>query len=255
MPSRRKLETICDRTEDTPIFNAKEHTYTDSVENFQYCSVTRWIEQFKPEFNEQDMAKRVARNEGVPVELVLEEWERKRNNSTKFGTRVHKALEVFCSEGKILYPEYKNILTSFKNLGIALDKKNCDFEKLVFNKKYRIAGTSDVIIRNTDKKTFSIYDFKTNKKFRYISRFGQKMLGPLEKFPCAEYYAYAMQLSMYAYLYKEMSGLEPLRLKVFWYERFEPEDYSKTEGRWHIINLPYLEEEIINCLEYDSDEE
>lgn len=236
-----------------PIFNVKEHTYTDPKENFQYCSVTRWVEKFKPPFDEQDMAKRVAKNEGVPVEMILEEWERKRNNSSEFGTRVHKALEVFCSKGRIVYPEYKTILSSFKELCINLDKKYCEFEKLVFNKKYRIAGTSDIIVKNKDKKTFNVYDFKTNKKFRFTSPFGHRMLGPLEKFPCAEYYAYSMQLSMYAYLYKLMSGLEPLRLKIFWYERFDPENYTKTDGKWHVFNIPYLEEEIIKCLNHEKE--
>lgn len=235
-----------------PIFNAEKHTYTDPAENFQYCSVTRWVEKFKYPFNEQDTAKRIAKREGIPVEVVLETWAKKRNDSADFGTKLHKALEVFCSTEKILYPEFKEILQSFRTLNVLLDKKTCMFEKLVYDRKLKIAGTSDVIIHNKDKKTFNVYDFKSNKKFRYTSPFGYNMIDPLTAYPCAEFFTYSLQLSMYAYLYRLMTGLEPLRLKIFWYERFLPEDYTKTEGRWHIVNIPFLEEEIIKCLNYEK---
>jgi len=236
----------------TPIFNAEKHTYTDPVDKFQYCSVTRWVEKFKYPFNEQEAARRVAKNEGIPVEVVLEAWAKKRNDSAEFGTKLHKALEVFCSSEKILYPEFKEVLLDFKKLNIFLEKKSCMFEKLVYDKKLKIAGTSDIIVHNKDKKTFNVYDFKSNKRFRYTSSFGQSMTEPLATYPCAEFFTYSLQLSMYAYLYRLMSGLEPLRLKIFWYERFLPEDYTKTDGRWHIINIPFLEEEIIKCLGYEK---
>lgn len=234
-----------------PTFDAAKHTYTDPSEKFQYCSVTRWVEKFKYPFDEQEMAKRVAKKEGVPVETVLEVWAKKRNDSTEFGTRLHKALEIFCTKGKVLYPEFKEILLEFKNLNISLDKKTCLFEKLVYDRKLKIAGTSDIIVQNKDKRTFNVYDFKSNKKFRYISPFGYNMLDPLNNYPCAEFFTYSLQLSMYAYLYRLMTGLEPLRLKIFWYERFFPEDYSKTDGRWRIINVPFLEEEIVKCLAHE----
>lgn len=239
---------------DTPIFNAKEHTYKDPKEGFEYCSVTRWVEKFKPFFDEQEIAKRVARNEGVPVELVLESWKKKRDDSAVFGTKIHKVLESYLSKKKIVYPQYKEIINNFKELNITLDAKICKFESLVYSKKHRIAGTSDIIALNKDKKTFNVYDYKTNKQFRYTSPFGQTMEKPLDHFPCAEYYSYALQLSMYAFLYKLMSGLEPLRLKIFWYKRNEPENYEKIAGKWYIINVPYLEEEILKCIHYDPDE-
>lgn len=235
----------------TPIFDEKAHTYTDPIEDFKYTSVTRWIEKFKPKFDEQKMAAKVAAREGVPVELVLEAWEKKRKDSGDFGTKVHKALETFHLTGKV-NKEFADILHGFRGLNVEIDKKKTFFEKLVFNKKLKIAGMSDIIMHNKDKKTFNVYDFKTNKKLRYVSPFSDSMLEPISQYPCSEYFTYSLQLSMYAYLYKLMSGLEPLRLKIFWYQREEPENYKNTKGLWKIINVPYLEEDIIKCLYHEA---
>ena len=236
----------------TPVFDEASHTYTDPIEDFKYTSVTRWVEKFKPKFDEQKMAEKIAYREGVSVELVLEAWEKKRKDSSDFGTKIHKALESYHATGKILHKEFSDTLNQFKLLKIEFDKKKCFFEKLVFNKSLKIAGMSDIIMHNSDKKTFNVYDFKTNKKLRYSSPFNDFMLKPLNHFPNSEYFNYSLQLSMYAYLYKLMSGLEPLRLKIFWYCREEPENYSNLKGVWKIINIPYLEDEIIKCLSYDA---
>lgn len=231
-----------------PIFDEVAHTYTDPIEDFKYTSVTRWVEKFKPKFNELLMAEKIAGREGVSVDLVLEAWEKKRKDSSEFGTKIHKVLETYHSTGKIIFKEFSDTLNQFKLLKVKFDKKKCFFEKLVYNKSLKIAGTSDIIMHNSDKKTFNVFDFKTNKKLRYFSPFGDSMLKPLNHFPNSEYFNYSLQLSMYAYLYKLMSGLEPLRLKIFWYCREEPENYNNLKGEWKIVNVPYLEEEILKCL-------
>ena len=231
-----------------PIFNAEKHTYTDSKDKFLYTSVTRWVEKFKPRFDETTVAKRIADREGIPVELVLEEWKKKRDDSAEFGTKIHKILEVYNSTGKICDNKFSVVVDSFKKLNINFDKKNTLFEKLVYNKQLKIAGTSDVIVHNKDKKTFNIYDFKTNKRLQYWSPYRETLLGPLFKYPNCEYFVYALQLSMYAFLYKKMSGLEPLRLKILWFSREVPENYNNLNGCWEVINIPYMEDEIIKCI-------
>jgi len=199
----------------TPIFDSKSHTYTDPDDKFLYTSVTRWVEQFKKPFDEEAAATRIALREGVSIDLILEEWERKRNDSKIFGTKIHKLLEIYNLTGEVADRNLINVLNEFKKLDLKFDKKNTFFEKLVYNRDLRIAGTSDVITHNKDKATFNVYDFKTNKKLRYSSTFKDSLLHPLEQYPCCEYYSYSLQLSMYAFLYKQMSGLEPLRLKIF----------------------------------------
>lgn len=231
-----------------PIFNAEKHTYTDPEDKFLYTSVTRWIEKFKPYFDETAVARRVADREGVPVELILEVWKGKRDDSAEFGTKVHKVLEIYNSTGKVSDDKFSKVIDSFKKLNLTFNKKNTVFEKLVYSKQLKIAGTSDVIVHNSDKKTFNIYDFKTNKKLNHWSVYKETLLGPLFKYPNCEYFVYALQLSMYAFLYKEMTGLEPLRLKILWFSREAPENYNNLNGSWEIINVPYMEDEITKCI-------
>lgn len=233
-----------------PLFDVAAHTYTDPVDHFKYTSVTRWVEKFKPHFDEQVMAKRIASREGVSVQCILEMWEEKREASKAFGTRVHKLLEMYHKTGKSEDAQFNIILDNFNKLGITFAVKNTFYEKLVYSRTHGIAGMSDMIMHHKNGTTFDVYDFKTNKKLRYHSPFNDQLLAPLTKFPCSEYFTYALQLSMYAYLYKLMSGLEPLRLKIFWYARDKPEDYSNLNGEWHIIDVPYLEDDIIKCLHH-----
>lgn len=235
----------------TPIFEPVSHTYTDPAEKFLYTSVTRWIEQYKEPFDEQGAAERVANRECVPVEMILQEWEEIREKSKVFGTRVHKLLEIYHKTKKNSDKEFSVILDGFKKLKITFGK-NTFFEKLVFNRKLRIAGTSDVITHNDDGKTFDVYDFKTNKNLRYSSDYEELLLAPIDHLPACEYFTYALQLSMYAYLYKQMSGLEPRRLKILWYSRVNTKNYTDLSGEWVVISVPYLEEEIKLCLEYDK---
>jgi len=235
----------------TPIFNEKAYTYTDPTDGFVYTSVTRWVGKFKEPFDERGTAERIAAREGIPVEMILDEWKEIRDNSCEFGTAVHKLLEVYHTEKKVINRTLAPILQKFKALKITFNK-NTHFEKLVYNRKLGIAGMSDIISHNADGKTFDVFDFKTNKKLRYVSDYDDNLLEPLEHYPCCEYYSYAMQLSMYAYLYKNMSGLEPRRLKIFWYERENPDNYKDLNGAWKIVDIPYLEEDIKRCLQHEK---
>lgn len=233
-----------------PIFNVEAHTYKDPKDGFEYTSVTRWVGQFKPKFDENYWAAKIAQRECVPVDVILEEWDRIRTTSQVFGTSVHKMLEVYLTTKKVTDKRLEPILESFKKLKIKFNKDTF-FEKLVYNRKLGIAGTSDIIMHNEDGKTFDVYDFKTNKKFRYESEFEEELLTPLTGYPASEYFTYALQLSMYAYLYKHMSGLTPRRLKVFWYQRYHNITYVDLTGDWRIINLPYMEEELVRCIEHE----
>ena len=236
----------------SPVFEEKAHTYTDPSDHFKYLSVTKWVDQFKPFFDEKAQAQKIALRTGVTVDLILQEWKEKRDNSKIFGTAIHKELEYFHQTGKIKNKLFTPVIDNFKQLRLNLDTKTCFLEKLVFNRKLGIAGTSDVIIHNKDKKTFNVYDFKTNKKLRLHTPFKEVLKEPLNSFPATEYFIYSLQISMYAYLYKLMSRLEPLRLKIFWYNRVEPENYNNFTGNWEVFNTPYMEEEILKCLYYEK---
>jgi len=232
----------------TPVFDKNLHSYVDVLDNFKYESVTQWVSRFKKPFDAQKMAKRVATRRNISVEQVLQEWDQKRDNSTDFGSKIHKALEHYFTEKKIDETN-RTIIENFHQLNIDFNLKHTSFEKIVFDKRTRIAGTSDVI-EDVGKHMFNVYDFKTNKNFRINTKYDEFMLSPIEHLPSTEYFIYAMQLSMYAYLYNKMTGRCVSSLRVLWYNRKNAEDYADLQGSWKIFNLPYLHTEIEACLEY-----
>ena len=230
----------------TPNFDAALHAYADK-DGFKYTSVTKWIEKYKPFFDKEKIAQKVAQKNNISVELVLQEWDEKRDNSAIFGTRVHKALEKFNNEGVVEDTDCAPVIDQLQLAGIKLDKNSCSFEQIVSDRELGIAGTADTI-EMVNKNNFNVYDFKTNKRFRFQTMFGNEtMLKPFNHLPNTEYFQYALQLSMYAYILKRATGMEPLKLRIFWYERQEPENYSSFKGNWKIYDVPYLEHDIEKC--------
>ena len=145
-----------------PIFDAGNHTYVDE-EGFKYKSVTEWVNNFKPYFDKEKTAERVAKKNGLLAEDVLKEWDEKRINSTLFGSRVHKAIEQYNTNDSNNDQECEIVLQKLKEANISFDRKRSYFEQIVSSKKLGIAGTADVIELSTNKR-FNVYDFKTNKK-------------------------------------------------------------------------------------------
>jgi len=232
-----------------PHFDAALHTYADS-DGFKYTSVTRWIDKYKPFFDKEKIAQKVAQKNNISVEMVLKEWDEKRDNSAVFGTRVHKAIETFNSkDGLIEDAECTVVMNKLLEAKINLNKKDCYFEQIISDRSLGIAGTADVV-EIADKKSFNIYDFKTNKKFRFQTMFGNEtLLKPFNHLPNTEYFLYAFQLSMYAYMLKRITKMEPKKLRVLWYQRDEPENYSNFNGSWKIYDVPYLEHDIEKSFE------
>jgi hypothetical protein len=234
-----------------PVFNKEQHSYVDPSDQMKYESVTRWVNKFKKPFDRDRLAERSAKKQGITVEQVLANWDKLRDDSTSFGTFVHKALETYFLTGKTT-PENEQIVENFHLLDIKFDIINTSFEKIVYNKDIQIAGTADVIEHVGDN-MFNVYDFKTNKNFRISSKYDEQMIGPMSHLPGTEYFVYSMQLSMYAYLYEKMTGRTCSRLRILWLNRANIQDYTDFTGIWKIYSIPYLKEDVINCIKYYQD--
>lgn len=230
-----------------PVFDKNLHSYVDAVDGTKLQSVTQWVNQYKKPFDQLGMAARIAKRDKITVEQVLADWDKKRTDSTTYGTGVHKMLETYFHDG-LITPDNEQIVESFKLLNINFNPKHTHFEKIVFDKSLKIAGTADVI-EHVGAHMFNVYDFKTNKNFRISSKYDDQMLEPLQHLPGTEYFVYALQLSMYAMLYEHMTGRVPNRLRVLWLSRTEKENYNHHYGIWKIYSMPYLREDIERCLD------
>lgn len=219
------------------VFNEEKHTYTNSNTEEQYISVTTLLGKYKTPFDKDKHSLRVAEREGVTQEMVLEMWQKENKKATDRGTKIHKLMENYVSFGEKtedydwLYKSYDKV-TSY-----SVDKfKKIYSENLLHNDEFKIAGTADLIYDHGD--YFTIGDFKTNKKFNYSSDFNEHFKDPVSHLQYCEHNNYALQMSMYAYMYEKISGKRCKKIVAF---------YLK-EDKWQPIHCNYLKSDIQNIL-------
>lgn len=233
------------------ILDPTTHTYLDS-NDVKYKSVTTLIKDFVPKFDFDEKSKLYAAKYGLDVEEVRQSWRQKNVDSTSFGTAIHKEIENLINEG--VYngePKFKEPVSEVVNT-IVSDFKPGNFllEHIVFNEEYKIAGTADVIVDN--KKSFSVLDFKTNKEFKVQNPYDKYLLEPISHLPNGEFFKYSLQLSFYAYFYSLATSKSLDRLAVYWLDRTKNNNsYTNlNKSKWVRYNLPYLKEEVIDCLNH-----
>ena len=223
------------------IFNEEEHKYFNE-KGLEYISVTTLLGTFKKPFDSEMHAKRVAERTGTTVESVLASWKKTTVEAQERGTGIHKKMEAYIKFGECL-PEDADMIKSFNNAieGFKHSKKTA--EGLLWIDDARIAGTADIILEND--KEFYILDFKTNKKFKFMNDFGEKLLPPLSYLDYCEFTIYSMQLSLYAYMLQKQSGKHCKGLKVLYLST-----NTFTNSRfWREIPILYCKDTIHNIVE------
>lgn len=197
-------------------FREEDHTYTHNETGERFTSVTTLLGKYKKPFDADGVATRVAKREGVTKEMILEMWENEKNKACDRGTEIHKLLEDYITFGDEadnwgwLYKSYDK--TREWNID-KFDKVLC--EQLVWSEDFKVSGLADLIYEHKDG-TFTVGDFKTNKRYRFGSDFGEWMLEPLDHLSVCEHSTYTMQLSLYAYLYEQMTGKKCRKLVIYY---------------------------------------
>ena len=143
-------------------FNEEPHTYelelTDRLINLP--SVSSKLANFYEPFD-RNISKYVAKSKGITQEEVLKEWDKKRDNSCNYGTKIHTFGENYV---------LSNIKPSNNSeLGIIqwwMDLPNyyvpVALELPMFSFNYNYAGTPDIILMNNLTGNLILGDYKTN---------------------------------------------------------------------------------------------
>lgn len=200
-------------------FNEEYHSYTYRGKKLE--SVTTMLKKFKRPFNKEYWAVRKAEERGVDPSVILLEWEEKSKKSMDLGTKVHKFIEDFLSEGVCEFDpeggeEYRDRIQKFMNI---YDKKIkyllpiCS-EIRVFHEKWGIAGTIDQLFLFLDKieslPYLIVFDWKSNGDFTHDShpkgRY-EYLLPPFNHLYANNLNEYSIQISTYRLILREM-GIE-----------------------------------------------
>lgn len=220
-------------------FDKEQHSYTNEFgEN--YISVTTLLSKYKNKFDTDKHSARVAYREGVSQEFVLQTWAEITKIATDRGTEIHKIIENYITkaedpidDSRWLYKSYDNIVKYHIDT-----YKEVLSENLLFHNDYKVAGTADLIYDHGTH--FTIGDFKTNKRFNFSSKYNEYFNEPLEHFTYCEFNTYALQLSLYAYMYEQATGKQCRKIVIF---------YLK-ENEFTPIHCNYLKSDIINMLNH-----
>lgn len=227
-------------------FDAKTHSYINPYTKESYISTTQLISKFKKPFNVEAISKRVAEKEGVTQEEIKQKWKKMNDDSKVYGSKIHSVLEDY-NTSKTVAAGYEDLIGAYKQLEIICSDDHLLVEEKLHNHYYKLAGTAD-IIRLEDRGGFSIFDLKTNKKFNLFNQYSEYLLSPVSHLTACEYTTYALQLSLYAFMYQNMTGRNVNQLGVIYYDRennefvYYPVTYMKADA---LMMLDYYAKNIL----------
>lgn len=263
-------------------FNEATHTYTNASGE-KYISVTTLLNKYKPPFDAHYWStykamKAVLESKGEwndykkkcggwdkVVEFVryvdtkfpyreevkkvkheiLKSWNENKKYAADKGTAFHKKKE---DEANQKGYEYNGTL--YPILG-SKPLETPDYtvygmfsELLLYNHEFKLAGQADVVVQAG--RCINIFDYKTSKSIDKEAFQDQKLLYPVDNLPNANYYLYALQLSIYAFM-MELKGYDIGRLQIEHIDResheviaLYPVDYYKKEAE--LLIKHYCEE-------------
>ena len=190
---------------DKLVFDEKTHLYT--LNGSELVSVTKLIKSHFPEFEAEKIAGYVAKSRGVSVQMVLDEWAKKRDASIERGNRIHSLAEVLMLNEKcdIVFCDKKEkeealrLELKINQLKEKYELVSCEIQ--MYSEKYMIAGTADLIMLDRKNNEAIIFDWKTNAQIKKKGHRGSKGLGELSHLEDCNFIHYALQLNIYEYLY------------------------------------------------------
>lgn len=188
-------------------FNEEKHIYR--VKDDEYISTTGLLKQYVPEFNTNEVSKKISNKTGVSQESIIQDWKEKGDNGREIGTALHKYIE-----NDILNLPQDKPLVIDSNLEL-LNKKIIQFEKfkqdhllgkivvgseiIIYDEDYKLAGTIDCLLFDPVKNIFWFVDWKSNKKISESNKWST-LLPPLQKYDNSDLIKYSLQLSVYRYI-------------------------------------------------------
>lgn len=214
-------------------FIEKTHKYFNE-EGVEYISGTTFLHKFQKPFDKEKFSTLKAKQLNVTKEAVLAMWDETAKKACEYGTSIHLVMENYINK-KPKLEEYENLYNSFNEI-VSDDFKRASgvhSEKILWTDKYRIAGTADLIIEHNDKE-FSIGDFKTNKSIDFASKYGDRLLSPIEHLSDCNYNIYSLQMSLYAYMFSQLTGKKCRKVFLM---------YLKND-KWNYIPANNMEYEV-----------
>lgn len=227
-----------------------EHVYIHKFTNEKFKSVTTVLGMLEPKFNAEEIALAIQNQlpenkkeqyQNMTKDEILAEWKRINDEANEYGTEIHEIMEKYLLADKIYIPKNdyeRDLILKFQEID-PMTTGRIYPETILFSEKYKLAGTADIIEDCGD--YFNVWDWKTNKKFRFISEYNHWLNPPVSHLSDCQYNIYALQLSIYAYMFQMETKKKVGRLGIFYYDK---------EKGFKLVPLPYMGLEAKAILDY-----
>lgn len=210
-------------------FFEKEHIY--KVDGEQYPSVSGLLTNFYDEFETEVEGISYAQRRGFKVEDVLSAWRGEGEIASERGTEVHIFGEDYVNH--IYFGEGEAPRCGSKQMLGIIDHWNdlpeylipVGLELQMYSKRYKICGTSDILLYNLKTGKYRIRDYKTNKDLYSDPYYPPPLLKHLpEVYDLRDnnFGHYTLQLSFYQVLFEDMTGEEIEGREIVWLQEDKP---------------------------------
>lgn len=182
-------------------FVEKDHKYIDS-KGTEFVSVTAVKKRYMSHFDLQYNLERISKRDGIPVDVLSDIWEEKRNIGIMRGDYIHRYLEGLFNR-KIIARD--TVLPGT----VKLEQTAKELYKYLIRSGYRcigneipvcygnVAGMIDIIFEKEG--NIIVGDFKTDSKTesQLVVSYGKYMKPPFDHLPESILNGYFLQVSIY----------------------------------------------------------
>ena len=218
-------------------------------------SATRLIEEYTNEFNQEEVAEKVALKENKTIQQVLDEWEYKNKFACEKGTTCHEYAQSLWSNkmyAQLLFDESKEYLEAVDKIKTQANTFHFDYEQqlehvadeyIIGSSEYDIASAVDHLFINKLTGGLVLVDYKTNSYLTGHNKkaYSKPMKIPLHKLNDDSLHHYYIQLSMYKYIIEKYTNLTIEEMFIIY--------MSENIENYEIIEIPYLKNEVEEILE------
>lgn len=180
------------------VFDEQRHLYF--VKNTKLPSVSSKVEAHAEKFDINKWAPICARKEGITEHEIRHKWQTINKDACELGHETHDYLEHFNGLKTPSTPQEKagvKFLTD--HLG---EYEIIKREIRMYSKRYKYAGTADLLLRHIGTGDFILADYKTNRDLFKSYNF---LLPPFQYLECHPYNKYQLQLSYYQILLEDVA--------------------------------------------------
>lgn len=226
------------------VFEEEGHKYyIDGDDN--YMSATTFIHKVFPEFDTDRIIAGIKKRNtpkyiGMSYQEIKDLWEENKNKAAVEGTRMHYNIELESNNQPVDDDtiEYKHYLKFRKDYPYLIPYRT---EWTIYDKKYRIAGSIDMIYLDIRDGTYHIYDWKRSKQLWAQAYFDDDVgYPPLDHLPNTNLWHYHLQLNLYKHILEKNYGI---KIKTLYLCRCHPDNKS-----YHLVKGVDLSKEIKEIL-------